>query len=104
MTSSTFILFVISVLVMRSCRLMFRIRLSMARCVTCNLFIIFLFSAQVSVPYLRTGRTYLSKTLSFIVFGMSDLKTSCILQNADHAEDIGRDKSAVRLFFVISIF
>ena len=101
MTSLTFVLFLISVLVMRSCRLMFRIRLSMARCVTCNLLIIFLFSAQISIPYVRTGRTYWSKTLAFIVFGMSDLKTSCILPNTDHAKDIRRDKSAVRLFLVI---
>ena len=104
MTSLTFDLFLISVLVMRYCRLMFRIRFSMARCVTCNLFIIFLFSAQVSVSYVRTGRTYWSKTLAFIVFGMSDLKTFCILPNADHAKDIPRDKFAVRLFLVISIF
>ena len=91
---------------MLSCGLMFKIRFSMARCVTCNLFIIFLFSAVcvcVSVSYVRNGRTYWSKTLAFIVFGMSDLKTSCILPNADHVKDIWRDKSAVRLFLVIFI-
>ena len=55
MTSLTF-LFLISVLVMRSCRLMLRIRLSMARCVTLNLFIIFLFSAQVCLCSIREKR------------------------------------------------